>query len=112
MKVSEVLTEAKALIVDPANWMQGDYTEVREGRTCFCSLGAIATVMMSYPESGVTWFGESTATPAARALRSVVGSSVQMHETFAPYNDSHTHSEVMEAFDKAIALALTHEVQG
>ena len=42
LKTSEVLAKAKALIVDPENWMQGDYTD---GNKCFCSLGALAVAL-------------------------------------------------------------------
>lgn len=96
MKTSEVLTKAKTLIENPENWMQGDYTD---GKGCFCSLGAIAEWEVGF------WKGESKA--ASVLLEVVSGSGLLPHDTFAVYNDRSTHAEVMEAFDKAIALSLS-----
>lgn len=99
MNTYETLVAAKELINDPENWMQGDYTN---GKGCYCALGAIAV------SAGLTQF-RSSGHPASLLLREVVESQVKtsetQYETFAAYNDNHTHSEVMEAFDKAIALA-------
>lgn len=99
MNTVEILIKAKELIQDPANWMQGDYTEERDGHTCYCALGAIGTVIKAD-----NWTEVHDGQPA-KLLRQVVGDDIPANHTFAPYNDSHTHSEVMEAFDKAIALA-------
>lgn len=96
MKTLDVLIEAKKLIQNPENWIQGDYSN--EQRTCFCSLGAIAKV-----ESVENW--DSDSRPAALLLRAVVADQLSKSYNFAGYNDTHTHSEVMEAFDKAIELA-------
>lgn len=38
MKNSEILKAAKQIIINPENWMQGDYTN--DERTCFCGIGA------------------------------------------------------------------------
>lgn len=99
MNTVEILTKAKQLIADPLNWTQGTYTEERDGNTCYCALGAIGKV------TGSVWFDGVTNYHASKVLRSVVAGELKEGFTFAPYNDSHTHSEVMEAFDKAIALA-------
>ena len=105
MKTSEVLKQAKALIVNPENWMQGDYTN-NEG--CFCSLGAIAKVSL------VDWMYAGNQ-PATKLLRQVVNTEMKAEGfspdvNFAQYNDTRTHTEVMEAFDKAITLAQAQEV--
>lgn len=99
MNTVEILIKAKELIQDPANWMQGDYTEERDGHTCYCALGAIGKVI------GADWWSAVFNTQASKILQAVVSADIKEGETFAPYNDSHTHSEVMEAFDKAIERA-------
>lgn len=104
MNTVDVLVKAKQLIQDPLNWIQGNYTKMIDGRQCFCSLGAIARAATPDGEP-VVWFGESVDTQVARLLLQVVGNAVLEGHTFAAYNDNHTHSEVMEAFDKAIELA-------
>jgi len=109
MKTSEVLIQAKALIATPEQWTQGDYEKVVNGKPCYCSLGAIGQVSFSNPDSGVTWYGEVGGTQAAKLLRQVVLHDLPPDHTFAPYNDSHTHAEVMEAFNKAIYLAHVEE---
>ena len=109
MKTSEILIMAKERIVNPLHWIQGDYTKEVDGVSCFCSLGAIASVLFQDPDSGVLWYGDAISTTAAKLLRDVVVSELTMDQTFAPYNDNHTHSEVMEAFDKAIHLAKVKE---
>lgn len=101
MKTSEVLTKAKALIENPENWMQGDYSN--KNGTCFCSLGAIAKVL------DVCNFNDHV-DHFTLALEEVVKDSEKFqtpNENFAAYNDRSTHAEVMEAFDKAIALSLS-----
>lgn len=110
MKVSEVLSKAKELIKDPANWIQGDYAGPDN---CFCALGAIGKVSMT-DDDGVTWFGEASSTPAGKLLRKVVDRDVteagySESTTFAVFNDNYTHAQVMEAFDKAIYTALVQE---
>jgi len=104
MKTSEILVNARALIANPLHWMQGDYIKEAENEpTCYCSLGAIGKVV------GVDWYGEVNNMMAAKLLARVVEGEIPADHTFAPYNDSHTHTEVLVAFDKAIALALTTE---
>lgn len=101
MKTSEVLTKAKALIENPENWIQGDYSS--KSGTCFCSFGAVAKVL------NVCNFS-SHVDHHAFALKEVVQDSEKFEtpsENFAAYNDRSTHAEVMEAFDKAIALSIS-----
>lgn len=98
MKTSEILTKAKELISDPENWIKENYHQNKNGKECFCSLGAIAR------SEGVSNFN-SSGTKAASILKEVVIDDLQEDQTFAIYNDEHTHEEVMAAFDKAIALS-------
>lgn len=105
MNTVEVLTKAKEIISDPSNWIKKDYTN---GRGCFCALGAIAQAYKG--DNGFVYYGDSSGTPAGQLLKTVVKSELTAQGysesvTFAPYNDTHTHAEVMAAFDKAIYLA-------
>lgn len=105
MKNSEILKQAKQLIIKPQNWMQGDYTN--DDRTCFCGIGAVSKAL------GDDWIHESLDHSAVHFLRSAALNLDPNHDpktTFAPYNDSHTHEEVLHAFDVAIKLAEAEEV--
>ena len=92
MNTYETLIAAKELIKDPENWMQGDYTN---GKGCYCALGSLIEV------AGVGSHYEK----AQFLLVEVVERELEVGETFSVYNDNHDHRKVMEAFDKAIALA-------
>lgn len=98
MKTSEILTKAKELISDPENWIKETYYQNKDGKECFCSLGAIARA------EGVSNF-TSSSTKAASILKEVVIDDLCETQTFAIYNDDHNHEEVMDAFDKAIVLS-------
>jgi len=100
MKISEQLKAAKAKIASPANWTQELYAKDAEGvacrgnnpkATCFCSLGALQAVNNSY--------GDTASQPAINVLKTFMGGDVP------EFNDSATHPQVMEAFDKAIMYA-------
>lgn len=107
MKNSEILKQAKQLIINPQNWMQGDWCN--DDRTCFCGLGAIAKTVSEDGEFDILMIG----TNADDYLRLAALKLDPHHDestTFAPYNDSHTHEEVLHAFDVAIQLAEAEEV--
>jgi hypothetical protein len=106
MKNSEILKAAKELISSPQNWMQGDYTN--DERTCFCGIGAIAEVLN-------LWDDPTKAVISKQQLMLEKASvAIDPHhpkgQSFATYNDSHTHEEVLHAFDLAISLAEAEEV--
>ena len=102
MKPSEILLAAKEKINTPEKWTQGELAKNARGEkvprysetaVCWCSLGAICAVAES-----------ETAKVESRAessLRQVVIQRIDI------WNDDpeRTHEEVMNAFDKAIALA-------
>lgn len=106
MKNSEILKQAKQLIINPQNWMQGDWCN--EDRTCFCGLGAVTKVVS--PDfnmySGLCDGPDNYLYQSALQL----DPNHDPKTTFAPYNDSHTHEEVLHAFDVAIQLAEAEEV--
>lgn len=104
MKTVDVLVKAKELIQDPTKWMQGDFTN--DDQTCFCGLGAVAKAM------NLTFAYEVVDCEASKLLKSAAMAFDPHHNpdtTFAPFNDSHSHTEVMQAFDKAIYLAQIDE---
>jgi hypothetical protein len=97
MNTLEILTLARAKIADEENWCQGSFAENEYS----VSVSAISDVACSWCSIG--------------ALRSIAGNdfiaynsamdylSESMNYPIADYNDSRTHSEVMAAWDKAIA---------
>lgn len=98
MKDSEILKEAKKLIENPENWTQHAYARTKHDQiihvnsplACkFCSLGAVEYLCDS------NW----SDTPAVMFLAKAADGPIGL------YNDNHTHEEVMQAWDKAIALA-------
>lgn len=104
MKTSEALQKAKELISTPEKWAQGDIAFDSNGEPTsalsicaerWCSLGAIVRV-----DGGVNYtFGNSR-----RMLSDALSGN-----KIADWNDAtgRTHEEVMDAFDRAIALAIS-----
>ena len=89
-KVSEtaaVLLKARALIEDEANWCQGAYQK-EDGRSC------VAMALMETTKDRI-W--------PTRAYSSLCSAMGQLPEI---YNDTHTHSEVLAALDRAIRAEL------
>lgn len=101
MKTSELLIKAKVVIENPGHWTQGAYAHAERGgerrwsmdedATCFCSLGALSRVTHEMPNS--SYFH------ATRYLETAMLMPVSV------FNDSHTHGQVMAAWDKAIEEA-------
>ncbi len=98
MKASEILKKAREVIINPENWTQEAWARDKEGipvderssyAVCFCSMGALT-------KAGSIDAG-SDEYNYLRAATDYIG--------IAYFNDSSTHPEVIEAFDKAIALA-------
>jgi hypothetical protein len=103
MKVSEALQQAKEVISNPKNWLKGalsttvcDYNTLQPLYRQYCSIGA-----MDHVAYGTTSFTQLERTfKAANNLASI-----------ARWNDNlkTKHSDVMQAFDKAIAYAQVRE---
>lgn len=96
MNTLEILTAARAKIADEKNWCQGEYardvdgvsTGANNSEACsWCSFGSIASIVGGF--KGVYTSSEF--------LEKFMGDDI------AKYNDSHTHSEVLAAWDWAIA---------
>lgn len=113
MKPHEILTEAKALIANPDNWVQGYMFGIRDAGgfkacnrdqhpNCFCSLGALDAVLTQHNLDGPggVWRDCNTALCAA-----AVRLSDRRSRTITTFNDGNTHSSVMQMFDVAIEIA-------
>lgn len=85
----EILVAARALISDERNWCKGDYVIVRDHGYAFCSVGALNHVAID----------EEVRNPAVIALCHAIGSGDLGIPSF---NDSSTHAEVLDLFDRAI----------
>jgi len=95
----EVLTEARDLIADPAHWTQGWFARDMFGGSvdarspsaaCFCTLGAFGRALGRH-------FMDVTGHPAVERLRSLLP-----RQDIARFNDTHSHADVIAAFDHAI----------
>jgi hypothetical protein len=100
MKTSEHLIKAKQLISTHDKWTQGTCARDGQGNEvvyssdlarCFCSYGALLAVNSD----------RFVIEKSARILRC----GFDTFGAIGPYNDSHTHAEVMEGFDRAIEIA-------
>ena len=96
MTPQEILIAAKAKIDTPDKWTKGDFAQNSDGdpvpskspyAVCFCSLGALYSLDIPPDLLG----------PVYDALDKAMGD-----ETVTHFNDTHTHSQVMAAWDKAI----------
>lgn len=104
MKPSEVLTKAKELLLKEENWTRDAYARNKEGVNvplreahCRCLLGAVLTAEgYRNVSSGVDWDS-----PALIFLKKATVFGI------ATFNDDMftTHQDVLNALDKAIALA-------
>ena len=94
MTIKSDLQAARALIDTPDKWCQGHDREGKDGVFVkFCGNGALAHV---------TNFMTSASHDYEHAydhLANVAGTIV------SSFNDTHTHAEVLELFDRAIAAA-------
>jgi hypothetical protein len=95
----EALQKARELISDPKRWTQGAFARDGKGRSasiargvCFCSIGAIASVA-----------GTNLVRPVPDAILKLAG--FRSHAEWARFNDSHSHSEVLARFDRALEKA-------
>jgi len=100
---AEILTAARSLISKPENWTQGEYARDSSGErvsehdqdaVCFCTIGALLKAEHAL-NIYISAFARNH--PSINYLKTFLNGSV------ADYNDSSTHAEVLELFDKAIA---------
>lgn len=107
LKASDYAKQMKALIDTPEKWTTGSYARDCDGlvvaldsksAVCYCSLGAIGAI-----DSPIE-------------IRDSIYGAVEQgfkhkgkYTVVAMNNDSSTHEEVMEAWDRAIAILEDHE---
>ena len=103
--VKELLIAARAKIEKPENWTTGWYAKTATGRQCntddpeaicFCSMGAIDAA------AGIDVY---LAQRAYYELQLVLERIIYPGFGIAEFNDTHTHAQVLDMFDKAIANA-------
>ena len=100
-QVVKLLEDARNLIAKRESWTQDDFGKTADGNgvysksdeaVCWCSLGALTRLSPSDEDKQVRKL-------AKLFLRKAMDSSIVV------FNDSHTHEEVLAAWDKAIELA-------
>lgn len=104
MTVAEQLIAAKNLIQNPKNWIKGNF---RVG-DAYCASGALIEVIGMDNHR----YHIETETAAYQTLNDVIPEAqvpAFLHKVNA-FNDSSTHEEVLEAFDRAIALAVSRGI--
>lgn len=96
--VREVLIAARSLIAKPENWIKGHGILTTMDGFCYCATYAVIR------GGRMTFAGDITVMHAHERLRRAIG--LRKREVFQ-WNDqpSRTHSEVVAAFDKAIAIS-------
>lgn len=102
--IKEVLIEARKIISDPRNWTQKSFARNEEGvpcplfdhhAFCFCSVGAIQRASFCLEkrwfevEKAIDWLSQT--------------SFMKYGQTITQANDEHSHEEILELFDLAIA---------
>jgi len=103
---AQVLREARELISDPERWAQGAWAKNAPGH----SVQTRAPEAVSWCAAGAIYrcAGNSDLSIDTRELLyDVIGSNISPDSghVIAEFNDTHTHAEVLEMFDRAIALA-------
>ena len=88
----EALKAARNLISLKDGWCQGHYLKEIEGQTQFCVVGAIRTTTGG-EQCSKLFFGFCVYLRESNICR----------EGVATFNDTHTHAEVLQAFDGFIA---------
>ena len=106
--VLDVLIAGRELISDPSRWTQGYFARDSAGEgmlssdpaaVCWCSVGALAKVAPT--EWDGLYFDEPIDALGYRALVKALPRR-KRHLGAASFNDTHTHSEVLALWDRAI----------
>lgn len=87
LTVREVLVAARKLIKKPEDWVSNPYANGWDERNC--ALTAICEATSKFPEA--------IERAAIAAVEDAIANELMR------FNDTHTHAEVLAAFDKAIA---------
>lgn len=100
---AEFLKQAKRLIDTPSKWGKGKYYDIRDGKKCYCAMGAImVTAPDSYAQKERALIALTAATGAPP--RTIRFSSMASSGVIIAFNDDEktTHKDVMDLFDRAI----------
>jgi hypothetical protein len=87
--VLQALKDARALIADETNWCQG---KVFDGHKC-CAYGALKKVTEGGRRNTLRWLAQIQ-------LEALL---THGYTALSYFNDTHTHAEVLNLFDRAIA---------
>jgi len=103
MTAREILVKARELIADPKRWTQRAYARDAYGSVIsatspsaasWCSVGAVLCAAVS----------QETLSEGDKALAFLDSNATNKFGTTG-FNDTHTHPEVLEVFDRAILAA-------
>jgi hypothetical protein len=110
---SDVLRSARNLITEPSKWTQNHFAKDENGNAlldgyaqqavCWCSIGALEKVV-----GGCVPSYDKPSQLLMKAGAILTGCQ-KYNFSISAYNDSHTHQEVLNLFDTAIAIASTEE---
>ena len=105
LKPVTILRRARILITDPKRWIKGAFTRKRKGLQCYCGLGALAIAAGRKIQNSNTLADDST--PEYTEAHRLLALSADSNEWYPSFNDakSTTHEMVLDAFDRAIAMA-------
>jgi len=108
--VIDLLQRGKKLIENENDWCQCNYRRYPEkgsDRVQYCSLGALALASGHYFNNDPCPAYNDQVLEAISILKAAVRDWLQLDNlrNFASFNDTHTHAEVMAAWDRAIKLA-------
>lgn len=107
-KVSDIIIEARDVIIDPAKWIQKYYAidengvsvDSTEKTACkFCSMGALQHVMDKHEEKTEQGDNKFRCT-VFRAFNDKVEELCGTY--MVDFNDTHTHEEVIDVWAKVI----------
>ena len=110
--ITEILVKAKKLIEDYEHWTTHTLARDGKGKGCdplsneacsFCSLGAIVNVTQAskYVADRSSYYDE-----AVELLRlAMYPNNYNEFRFIGDFNDKHSHEEVLDAYDKAIAMS-------
>ncbi len=109
MKISEILKNARDLISNKENWCRGSFAKDAGGNdifygskeaTQFCMIGAFQKQNTSFLQK----VSDDCLLYICRNIN--IHSYINMMKNLSIFNDSHSHEEVIEVYNKAISLAM------
>ena len=110
MRTIQLLKAARNLISRPENWIQG---QLSDGKGRYCARGALMNVKESYEEGDFALVEAMYPDERERGVNELLRTDVTIRDSgyargqiVAGFNNSSTHQEVLELFDRAIARQL------